>query len=53
MTDWNPDHPFYLGNLGVPCPSYGEKLEGYLPPQLAIPPFVSQDPTKSPEAKKD
>ena len=45
MTDWNSDHPFDLGvgdNLGEPFPSYGEKPEGYLPPQLPIPPFVSQ-----------
>ena len=36
----------------MPCPPYGEKPEGCLPLQLPIPPVVSQDPTKSPEAKR-
>ena len=57
MTDWNPENPFDLGvwsNLGLPPSKLGEKPEGYIPPQLLIPQFVSLDPqaTKSPEAKR-
>ena len=55
MTDWNPEDPFDLGvwsNLGLPPPQPGEKPEGYVPLQLPIPPFLSRDPTKSPEAKR-
>ena len=59
MTEWNPDNPFDLGvwdNLGLPPPLPGEKPEGYVPPQLPIPPFPdlegSSDPTRSPNSKR-
>ena len=54
MTDWNPEDPFDLGvwsDLRLPPPP-GEKPERYVPLQLSIPPFLSCDPTKSPEVKR-